>query len=102
MYLHVAVCKYMYVCCDITHMSSSTAHTPTCCIWVGTDKGNVIMMTVHVKLSSTEDQPRIVELTPSGNVLLYIVCIILHVCNCTVYVYTMCMDCLTNINVSGL
>ena len=67
MYLHVAVCKDMYVCCDITHMSPSTAHAPTCCIWVGTDKGNVIMMTVHVKSSSTEDQPRIVELTPSGN-----------------------------------
>ena len=79
----------MYVCCDITHMSPSTAHTPTCCIWVGTDKGNVIMMTVHVKSSSTEDQPRIVELTPSGNVLL---CVL----------YCMCVIVLCVYNVHGL
>ena len=71
---------------DITiHVTPSTAHTPTCCIWVGTDKGNVIVMAVHVKSSSTENQPRTVELTPSGNISSAL-CVyhILHVCNCTV------------------
>ena len=98
--MHVCICMciiyvhtfnlYVYVCVivcmnfdmysdnkqqmsPLNHKSNftSTAHTSTCCIWVGTDKGNVIMMTVHVKSSSTEDQPRTVELTPSGNVTIY-------------------------------
>ena len=47
---------------------SPTAHTPTCCIWVGTDKGNVIMMTVDIESPTTEDQPRIVKLINKGNV----------------------------------
>ena len=48
---------------------SSAAHTPTCCIWVGTDKGNVIMMTVDIESPTTEDQPRILELGRKGNIL---------------------------------
>ena len=44
----------------------STAYSPTCCIWVGTDKGNVIMMTVHTESPAAEDKPRTVEVTHIG------------------------------------
>ena len=46
-----------------------TAHTPTGTIWVGTNNGNVIMMSVHVKSSATKEQSRTLELIPGGNVL---------------------------------
>ena len=66
-----------YILCITMHKYNliipSAAHTPTCCIWVGTDKGNVVMMTVNIESPATKDQPRTVELTPSGNVLLCIV-----------------------------
>ena len=57
-----------------------TALTPTCCIWVGTNAGNVIMMSMHVKSPATRKQPRTMELTHTGNVF-PCVCIM-----CTVHV----------------
>ena len=50
-------------------LHSLTAHTPTGTIWVGTNNGNVIMMSVHVKSSATKEQSRTLELIPGGNVL---------------------------------
>ena len=44
------------------------AQTPTGCVWIGTNKGSVIMMTLQVS-PATGYQPRTVKLIHNGNTL---------------------------------
>ena len=66
-------------------LTLSTAHTPTCCIWAGTDKGNVVMMTVNIESPDTEDQPRTVELGRRGvfACLSCVMCLSTYACDWT-------------------
>ena len=77
----------------INTLNFLTAPTPTGCVWVGTNKGNVIMMTVHIKSPATKEHPRTVELNHSGNLLLYL----LYMCMYTYYV-VQCKECACRIS----
>ena len=83
-YVFVYVCTFSHYKCtntvsiDNSHytLHSLAAHTPTGTIWVGTNNGNVIMMSVHVKSSATKEQSRTLELIPGG------MCCPLYMCTC--------------------
>ena len=76
-YIHFPIINVQIHCrWIIVTLHSLTAHTPTGTIWVGTNNGNVIMMSVHVKSSATKEQSRTLELIPGG------MCCPLYMCTC--------------------
>lgn len=57
-------------------MNSLSADTPTGCIWVGTNNGNIIMKTICIKSSATncKRQPWTIELMHDGNKFYVYIC----------------------------